>query len=197
MVQHLVDRAIIERRAQGNCRYDWVCVLAAWHWFSFSNELCITSCVVLRPSDKKNSDVIALLNCVLVCRGSWHGHAKQFVRDFMAPCYFLSSSAAFAKLASNRHTQIAMVFCILSLFLPSPSSSSLRDTESLHFRAIGIVCMWLLGRILFTAAGALSARRPSRLHFSAKLVSALRQCLPQHQSSLVRHLSCGTPSDQA
>ncbi len=89
MVQHLVDRAIIERRAQGNCRYDWVCVLAAWHWFSFSNELCITSCVVLRPSDEKNSDVIALLNCVLVCRGSWHGHAKQFVRDFMASCYFL------------------------------------------------------------------------------------------------------------
>ena len=128
MVQHLVDRAIIERRAQGNCRYDWVCVLVAWHWFSFSNELCITSCVVLRPSDKKNSDVIALLNCFLVCRGSWHGHAKQFARDFMASCYFLSSSAAFAKLESNRHTQIdksqwSSVYYLCSfLLIPPPSS---------------------------------------------------------------------------
>ena len=70
---------------------------------------------------------------------SWHGHAKQFARDFMASCYFLSSSAAFAKLESNRHTQIAMVFCIFPLFLPPPSSSFLLDTESLPFRAIGTV----------------------------------------------------------
>ena len=48
---------------------------------------------------------------------------------FVASCYFLSSSAAFANLESNRHTQIALVFCIFPLFLPPPSSSFLLDTE--------------------------------------------------------------------
>ena len=41
--------------------------------------------------------------------------------------------------SSHTNRQIAMVFCILSLFIPPHSSSFLLDTESLPFRAIGTV----------------------------------------------------------
>ena len=77
-----------------------------------TSSLCLTAflCVVART-------------CKAI-RTRFHG-----IVLFVASCYFLSSSAAFANLESNRHTQIALVFCIFPLFLPPPSSSFLLDTE--------------------------------------------------------------------
>ena len=131
MVQHLVDRAIIERRAQGNCRSDWVCALAAWHWFSAMSYVFLLALFFdLRTKRTAMSSLcLTAFLCVVArtckaIRTRFHG-----IVLFVASCYFLSSSAAFANLESNRHTQIALVFCIFPLFLPPPSSSFLLDTE--------------------------------------------------------------------
>ena len=89
-----------------------------------------------------------------------------------------------------------MIFSVYSLcsFLLLPPPSSLIRNRYL-FEQFEQFCVWLLGTISFTAAGARSAQRPSRLHLSAKLVGALRQCLPSSKavlsgiSDVERHLT--------